>query len=313
MSFGLLWLSSVILSNFMFIVSILRAIKDVVDEGYRISVHNKINNEEENLLSYLILLVPILNVFAMLSFSALIINDKGILLDTFKSKNMLEKMTEEEYQQYSKNPTLLNAFKMCINNNKEYNNENLTFKLSFENIDGIIEYTLENDDVKIVNSTMNSKYDYKTQINLVKATLELFYQREITKFKNEEELVNYYLLNSDKLLNRLNDFKIMTEDQEKIKIYFLEFEFMDKYKEILLNKEKIDNLEKEVNTLEKDKENIREKLELINKLKSEYKRLLSDAIIINNNLSNYEDFDKIENIKDEEVKQYVKEHSNVMK
>ena len=170
MSFGLFWLSSVVLSNFMFIVSILRGVKDIVEEGYRITF-NKTNkaddlNNDNLLSSYLILLVPFLNILAMLSFSALIINDKGILFDMFKSENMLKKMTKEEIDEYSKKPTLLNAFKICIKSNEKIS-KNPIFRVSFENIDGIIEYTLENDDIKIINSTLdNNKYDFKTQKNL---------------------------------------------------------------------------------------------------------------------------------------------------
>lgn len=321
MSFGLFWLSSVVLSNFMFIVSVLRGVKDIVDEGYKISNNiNKSDNIEqnnENILSYLVLFVPFLNILTALSFSALIIQDKDVLFDMFKSRNMLEEMTKEEIDEYSKKPTLLNALKVCIQNkniNEISDKEELTFKLSFEDIDGIIEYTFEKDDVKIVNSTIDSnKYNLNTQKNLVKAAIKFIYKREIIKFESDDELFNYYLSNTDKLLNRINDFKIMKEDQDKIKNYFLEFEFVDKYNEIKLNKEKIDNLEKEISTLETE-ENIYEKLELINKLKVEYKRLLSEAIIINNNLSNYcEDIHKIEDIKDEEVKENVKKHSNVMK
>ncbi len=312
MSFGLFWLSSVVLSNFMFIVSILRGVKDIVEEGYRITF-NKTNkaddlNNDNLLSSYLILLVPFLNILAMLSFSALIINDKGILFDMFKSENMLKKMTKEEIDEYSKKPTLLNAFKICIKSNEKIS-KNPIFRVSFENIDGIIEYTLENDDIKIINSTLdNNKYDFKTQKNLVKAALELFYQREIIKFKSEDELIKYYLSNN-KLLNKVNDFKITAEDQEKIKIYFLKFEFLDKYNELLLDQEKIDNLEKEITTTE-NKDIASEKLELINKLKLEYKRLSREAIIIKKNISNYENIDKIENIKDQNETKYIKKYNN---
>ena len=309
MSFGLFWLSSVVLSNFMFIVSILRGVKDIVEEGYRITF-NKTNkaddlNNDNLLSSYLILLVPFLNILAMLSFSALIINDKGILFDMFKSENMLKKMTKEEIDEYSKKPTLLNAFKICIKSNEKIS-KNPIFRVSFENIDGIIEYTLEND---VINSTLdNNKYDFKTQKNLVKAALELFYQREIIKFKSEDELIKYYLSNN-KLLNKVNDFKITAEDQEKIKIYFLKFEFLDKYNELLLDQEKIDNLEKEITTTE-NKDIASEKLELINKLKLEYKRLSREAIIIKKNISNYENIDKIENIKDQNETKYIKKYNN---
>ena len=84
---------------------------------------------------------------------------------------------------------------------------------------------------------------------------------------------------------------------------------MDKYNELLLDQEKIDNLEKEITTTE-NKDIASEKLELINKLKLEYKRLSREAIIIKKNISNYENIDKIENIKDQNETKYIKKYNN---
>ena len=61
MSFGLFWLSTVVMSNFMLGVSLLRVVKDIVDDGYKIHVTKKperIKNESD-LPTYLILLIPV--------------------------------------------------------------------------------------------------------------------------------------------------------------------------------------------------------------------------------------------------------------
>ncbi len=283
MSFGLFWLSTVIMSDFMFIVSIFRAIKDLVDEGYKLTAENKTlekeDNDNSNISTILILLVPVANILSMLSFSALIINNKNILFDIFKSKNMLKEMTKEEIEEYRKNPTLLNAVKTCLKRKQEEKREEkLEFKLSFENLEGQINYALENSEVKIISSTVDSnKYDEDTQKNIVSSVLKLVYENEFNKFASKEEFDKYILSNPNVLLDQLKNYKVTKENEAIIKRNYLLFKLMDKYNEAMFNKKAAEKLEKEELTSEK--------LELINKLKSKYKELILEAAKIDSDLS----------------------------
>ncbi len=302
MSFGLFWLSTVVMSNFMLGVSLLRVVKDIVDDGYKIHVTKKperIKNESD-LPTYLILLIPVANIISMLSFSSLVINNRNVLFDEFKSRGLLKEMTDKEKEEYSKNPSLINAFKMCIKADKdekiEVKKEELILKLSFESIEGEIEYTLNDNEVKIISSTVDSnKYSEQMQRNIVKSALKLIHDEN---FKTKENYNKIASSNPNKIIKKIKNYKITRKDEDIIKRNYLNFVILDKYNEALKNKKEAEKLEKE---LSENKELSSEKLELINKLKAKYKELILEISKINNNLSNIDNSKEENKVQEERI------------
>lgn len=302
MSFGLFWLSTVVMSNFMLGVSLLRVVKDIVDDGYKIHVTKKperIKNESD-LPTYLILLIPVANIISMLSFSSLVINNRNVLFDEFKSRGLLKEMTDKEKEEYSKNPSLINAFKMCIKTDKdeqiEVKKEELILKLSFESIEGEIEYTLNDNEVKIISSTVDSnKYSEQMQRNIVKSALKLIHDEN---FKTKENYNKVASSNPNKIIKKIKNYKITRKDEDIIKRNYLNFVILDKYNEALKNKNEAEKLEKE---LSENKELSSEKLELINKLKAKYKELILEISKINNKLSNIDNSKEENKVQEERI------------
>ena len=115
MELMLLWLSTSITSICMEIVNELRMFKDVADAGYKIDIKrlsdlSKQLNPNAPKATLLSTLIPIFNIIQVFQRTIQYNNLRPTILDQLNTIDVLEEMLEIEKEEYSKNPTGLNAF-----------------------------------------------------------------------------------------------------------------------------------------------------------------------------------------------------------
>ena len=110
----LLWLSTSITSICMEIVNELRMFKDVADAGYKINIKrlsdlSKQLNPNAPKATLLSTLIPIFNIIQVFQRTIQYNNLRPTILEQLNAIDVLEEMLEIEKEEYSKNPTGLNA------------------------------------------------------------------------------------------------------------------------------------------------------------------------------------------------------------
>lgn len=110
----LLWLSTSITSICMEIANELRMFKDVADAGYKIDIKrlsdlSKQLNPNAPKATLLSTLIPIFNIIQVFQRTIQYNNLRPTILDQLNAIDVLEEMLEIEKEEYSKNPTGLNA------------------------------------------------------------------------------------------------------------------------------------------------------------------------------------------------------------
>ena len=94
-----------------------RVFKDIADEGYKIDSErlkevNAKANPNVSKLDYLIKIIPGLNIVFAFKKGFVYGKNSSELIDSLKSEGAIVPMTDEEYAEYQKKPTLLNAWKI---------------------------------------------------------------------------------------------------------------------------------------------------------------------------------------------------------
>lgn len=115
----LLWLSTSITSICMEIANELRMFKDVADAGYKIDIKrlsdlSKQLNPNAPKATLLSTLIPIFNIIQVFQRTIQYNNLRPTILDQLNAIDVLEEMLEIEKEEYSKNPTGLNALVIPI-------------------------------------------------------------------------------------------------------------------------------------------------------------------------------------------------------
>lgn len=141
-----MWLITVISSLGMQGINKFRIFKDVMDNGYKISLKkiskfssSGTSDTKNSLIPYLI---PVFNLFYVLQSIVNYNESRFYLLDQLRVMNVLEKMSDFETKEYLKKPTILNA--LIVNFKSEtnmYNIERVSFNIDGE--EGEIDYILE--------------------------------------------------------------------------------------------------------------------------------------------------------------------------
>lgn len=131
-----IWTGTVIVSFIMEFKNELRMFKDIADNGYKIDIKRlsefaKQANPNVSKVSLMSLLTPGLNIWDVLRRTIIYNNARCTIIDQLNVIDLLIKMTKEEEEEYSKNPTGLNAFlimaKPQVNNKLQsvtYNDDN---------------------------------------------------------------------------------------------------------------------------------------------------------------------------------------------
>lgn len=108
-----------IISFCMETVNEMRLFKDISDAGYKIKVKGmselgKKANTNESKVTFLLMLIPIFNIMKVIEKTILYNNARSTILDQLSDIDVLEEMSEWEKQEYSKNPTGLNALLVLL-------------------------------------------------------------------------------------------------------------------------------------------------------------------------------------------------------
>lgn len=95
-----------------------RMYKDVSDKGYKINIKNITNeikpNKKKTNYKKLLLLLPVINIFVAANKVIKYNKVKPYLVDSLKSTDFIEEMTEEEKKIYQSNPTINNAINIIV-------------------------------------------------------------------------------------------------------------------------------------------------------------------------------------------------------
>lgn len=108
----LFWFSTVMISFAMFFIIVLRMLKYMADNGYKLYIKNSYDNSNNTLIYFYI---PIFNIMYMLKMSIDFSKNNQFLLDELSVLGYLEEMTEYEKEEYNKKPTGFQALLITIN------------------------------------------------------------------------------------------------------------------------------------------------------------------------------------------------------
>lgn len=198
----LLWLATILISYGMEISFIFIILKNCADVGYTLNMKN-LNEISKSLPKNnisLIKWIPVINILFMLKTSKTYVENLDNVIEGLYVKGIIEKMTNEEINEYKEKPTALKAYLMTIKNDEKYkkykeemmNNKNKHLALIQDPKTkkyGIIFYTLENKEIKIT-KTMGeaSNLSYEEQLEWVLIYLKHDIMRTVKKYGNTEEL-----------------------------------------------------------------------------------------------------------------------------
>lgn len=210
----------------MFAALKIKIIKDIFDNGYKISYNNQENNQgeyEEKKDNYIDLLLPIYNIIFVIKTSLDYIKNKDIIIDDSISDNLIKEMNELEKEVYEFNPTLSNGMFISKNNEEikkitisnqlglsemlytSYNGKNKILKatgifedLSYAEKSRYIESKyesnneLEDDSTEVVEKILNVYNDkkYETLSTSLKRDALIAAFRELDAQRNNEEVNN---------------------------------------------------------------------------------------------------------------------------
>ncbi len=99
----------------------LNAIKSLADVGYKVNTDkledalNHVVDNERIRFSLVNVLIPIYNIISSVHFIKKVNDTKFSNVNLYKTKGILEEMTDEEKEQYFRNPTFLNALMISSN------------------------------------------------------------------------------------------------------------------------------------------------------------------------------------------------------
>lgn len=171
-----LWIGSCILSISLETAIEIKLYKDVADAGYKINyskiAENKNQSEYINQkFSLLMLLMPIYNIIAVLNNLINYINNRDTILFQLNIMNVLEELSEEEKEEYSKNPSGLKAILYSVKANME---STISENINEEKIEEKIDLTNAEHITVTVNNQKNDIYyeiiDNSQDIKILKVT-----------------------------------------------------------------------------------------------------------------------------------------------
>ena len=243
----LLWLSTSITSICMEIANELRMYKDLADAGYKIDI-KKLGELREQLnpdapkIDFLSLLIPILNILLVLKRTEEYNNARSMILNELSTMDLLEEMSEIEKEEYSKNPTGLNAFivqtKMEIRLAKAkkiiINNENEKSELFYEvgnTINDITILKVTGDAAKLTLEEQKEKITNSIMKFLSEIVDEVFNEINDPNEQNSNETIE---LNDNKPIDAKQETNDNERSEEKEKSISERKQALEKYKNELL-------------------------------------------------------------------------------
>lgn len=149
MGFLTIWIGTTIMSFIIDVGNKLRLYKDLADNGYKMNF-SKTKNVASNLdpeganIAFISKFIPIYNVLMTIGHTIEYNNSKEGIVRNLQILGLLEEMSDEEKEDYSKKPTGLNAYLVPIKSTVRKESE-ITFTIEVENETSEIIYNIKND------------------------------------------------------------------------------------------------------------------------------------------------------------------------
>ena len=117
MNILLTWISTIIISKVMNVITVSRILKDIYYSGYKINSTEmkkiKVNNTNK-IRNY----IMFLNIFDSINMGIKYLNNQNEMINFLFVNNSLEEMTKEEKESFRKKPTIINAILISENTKK---------------------------------------------------------------------------------------------------------------------------------------------------------------------------------------------------
>ncbi len=190
----LVWISTIIVSKTMDVITTFKIIKDLADEEYKIkpdklsSLKDELNNNDESIFNKLKGYIPFVNIFNSMLNGLDYASNKGQTLDQMYLLDVIERMDKEEIEEYNKKPSTIRAlliankdkrktdsFKPLMDDNKskaiciDYEKENrFRVLLLYHNLDNKGRIKIDEMRISVSEKMIENKEEYD---NLVKSEL----------------------------------------------------------------------------------------------------------------------------------------------
>lgn len=165
----------------MFIVIILRMLKDMADAGYKLYLKGETNTSNNTVIYFFI---PLLNIIYMLKISIEFANNKQFMIDEFNVLGYLEEMSENEKKEYNKNPTGLNAILITLKPYEEIKPvHSITFKNNNTTNEILFNISNDGEDIKIIHANgFIAKLSFDEQKQLIRKTIAKIISNDFSEF-----------------------------------------------------------------------------------------------------------------------------------
>ena len=185
------YILTIVLSNIMCSSLSFKILKDIADEGYKLSgkrvvdIKSEINFNMDKVSS----LIPIYNILMPIFLLQNYNKCKDDFFEELRIIGAIEPMDEEEFLEYAKNPTGKNALDIFNNSKRKNNTSNSVFTFYFE--DSIIKFRIENKEIVIIDITGPvSELSLKEQKELITQLIETFINGIINNYGSIENYVD---------------------------------------------------------------------------------------------------------------------------
>lgn len=182
-----LWISTIVISKSMDVITSCRIIRDIADEGYKIKpdrfrdISSELTSDSTN-YTKIRSIIPFYNVFSSMNIGLEYFRNKGNILDQLYLLDTVERMDREEIELYNKKPSAFRA--ISIANKKsdkfkqyeslkdetkskaicvEYNKNNkLRFTLLYHNLNNYGEIRIDEIRINVEEKIINNQEEYDT-------------------------------------------------------------------------------------------------------------------------------------------------------
>ena len=278
----LVWISTIIVSKTMDVITTFKIIKDLADEEYKIkpdklsTLKDELNNNDESIFNKLKSYIPFVNIFNSMLNGLDYACNKGQTLDQMYLLDVIERMDKEEIEEYNKKPSTIRAllitnkdkrktdsFKPLMDDNKskaiciDYEKENkFRLLLLYHNLDNKGRIKIDEMRISVSEKMIENKEEYD---NLVKSELA-----RIHKLSTRKVIV------VDKFIKKL--YKCKHKEYMSIGETIVDKKFESEEENIKEKGEKL-NINKLVEIRKEKEKLIRERNDILNPTIEEEKKL----------------------------------------
>ena len=282
MSLILLWITTIVMSKTIDVITACKVIKDLASEEYKIKPDNfdslsmELNNNENNTFNKIKTFIPFFNMYNSMLNGMNYAMNKGGLLDQLYLMDAIERMDKDEIEEYNKKPSAINALIIANRDKKKIDSYKPLFDESKSKAI-CVDYEKEN---KLRLLLLYHNLDRKGKIKIdeirIEASPELIKNKEEYDTLLKSEVKRIHKLSTkrniilDKYIRKI--YKCKHKEYMSIGETVVKKEFESKEENIKNKGEKFDA--DKLNQIRREKEKlIREKNDLLNETHEEELKL----------------------------------------